>query len=238
MSVVREKILEKVRKMLALANDEQTSEIERDNYLKIAHDLLAKHELDMKDIEASVREDEDPRGQFTSTGWGASWAKVIRNSMGRLFRCYYYNGDKINGTRSQYHFVGRESSATTAMYMGDWIVKGTLREADRRFGHRLNPSGRSFCVGVSDRISDRVDEIIKAKQKEFDGAGVALVLYDVAKREEEANLAFILNLGVELHDEKSRVRRVLRQAYENGQSHANSIQLSTQLNTKKVGELK
>lgn len=236
---IEEKILARVRNLLSLANNEAASEAERDTALKIAHDLLAKHELDMEDVEISMRDKEDPRGRFSSDGWGANWAQIVRNSMGKLFRCYYYNGHKINGTRSKYHFVGRESSATTAMYMGDWIVKCTLREADRRYGHRLNPTGRSFCVGVADRLWVRVGEIIKAKQEEFTGAGVALVLYDVAKREEEANLAFIASLGEPpLIDGKSRSSRVNRNAYEAGKDHADGIQLSTQLNTKKVGQLK
>lgn len=226
------RVLERVRKMLAIANNEGASEEERDNAMKMAHDLLTKHELDMMDVEISMRDTEDPRGSFTSDGWGANWAKSIRVAMGKLFNCYYYNGGKINGTRSRYTFVGRESAATTAMYMGDWIVKSTLKEADRRYGHRLNPTGRSFCVGVSDRIWTRVGEITQSKQQELDSTSTALVLYDVAKREEEANLKFIADLGIKLLDGKQRSSQVNTLAYKAGQEHADGIQLSTQLKEK------
>lgn len=226
------RVLERVRKMLAIANNEAASEEERDNALKMAHDLLTKHELDMMDVEISMRDTEDPRGSFTSDGWGAGWAKGIRVAMGKLFNCYYYNGHKINGTRSSYTFVGRESAATTAMYMGDWIVKSALKEADRRYGHRLNPTGRSFCVGVSDRIYTRVSEIIRSKQQELDLTSTALVLYDVAKREEEANLKFITDAGIRLVDGKQRASRVNSRAYLAGQEHGDGIQLSTQLKEK------
>lgn len=233
-----ERILEKVRKMLAIANNEAASEAERNTALKIAHDLLAKNELDMSDVAASERDKEDPRGQWSGDGWNATWARVIRNSMSRLFRCYYYTGERINNTRSNHHFVGRESAATTAMYMSDWIIKTVLKKSDKQYKHRLTPEGRSFCIGVSHRLWTRVQELIKAKQQEFTQSGVALVLYDVAQKEEALNLDFLAKLGVIFEKErKARSQTVREKAFANGQNHANGIQLVTQINHKKRGEL-
>lgn len=228
-----EKILERVRKMLAIANDSAATEAERDLALKMAHDLLAKHELDMSDVSEAEREKDDPRGHFMNTGWNAQYAKTIRNAMSKLFRCHYYHGRKINGTRGEHNFVGRESSATTAMYMSDWIITSLLREADRRYGHRLNPAGRSFCVGASSRLWVWVEELIAEKQKEFTSMGVALVLYDVAKKEEEANLAFIVAMGVVLEKKARRSTNVLTNAYESGKTYADSVNLNTQIANQK-----
>lgn len=43
-------ILEKVKKLLALAGNAGATEGERDNALRMAHGLLAKHNLDMADL--------------------------------------------------------------------------------------------------------------------------------------------------------------------------------------------
>lgn len=233
--MTEEKILLKVRKLLALANDTSTTEAERDQALKFAHDLLAKHELDMKDVEESMREKEDPRMQFKADGWNAKYAGTIRRAMSNLFRCFYCGGRKINATRSEFYFVGRESAATTAMFMSEWIIKATLREADRRYGHRLNPEGRSFCVGVADRLYHRVLDIVEAKQTEF---GTALVLFDVAKREYEANKAFLIAAGWTFPDANAKTKmvravRVEGKAYGAGIDHANTINLNTQISNQK-----
>lgn len=225
--------------MLAIANDERgASEAERDLALKMAHDLLAKHELDMADVAESVREKDDPRGSFMNTGWNTPYAKTIRNAMSKLFRCYYYHGAKINATRGEHFFIGRESAATTAMYMSDWVIKSLLREADWRYEHRLSANGRAFCVGAANRLWHRVKEIVAEKQKEFTATGSALVLYDIAAREEEANLSFIEARGVQLVMDKSRSHTVNTQAFESGKEYANAINLNTQIaNQKDQGKL-
>jgi hypothetical protein len=48
-------ILEKVKKLLALANDKGATEGERDNALRMAHGMLAKHNLDMSDLHRHVQ---------------------------------------------------------------------------------------------------------------------------------------------------------------------------------------
>ena len=45
-------ILDRVKKMLAIANDSAASEGECDNALRMAHNTLAKHNLDMADLNA------------------------------------------------------------------------------------------------------------------------------------------------------------------------------------------
>ena len=46
-----EKILDKVKKLLAVANNEAATEGERDNALRMAHNMLAKHNLAMADLD-------------------------------------------------------------------------------------------------------------------------------------------------------------------------------------------
>lgn len=68
-----DRILERVRKMLALANDEAATEGERDNALRMAHNLLMKHQLSMEDVENHAKDKDDPRGHFKGDGWSMPW---------------------------------------------------------------------------------------------------------------------------------------------------------------------
>jgi hypothetical protein len=162
-----EKILERVRKLLAMANDERGNEGERDNALRMANNLMAKYQLDMADIPTEVRERDDPIGRFDVDGWYIPWCNMIRGSVARLFSCKYLQGGKINATRGRHIFIGRASNATTAMLMSDWIVKEALREADRVAGHRLTPAGRSFGLGVASRLARRVTELLEKSAAEL-----------------------------------------------------------------------
>jgi hypothetical protein len=50
--MTEDKILSRIQKMLALANDLAATEGERDNALRMAYNLMAKHNLDMVTVEA------------------------------------------------------------------------------------------------------------------------------------------------------------------------------------------
>lgn len=227
-----DRILERVRKMLALANDGAASEGERDTALRMAYNLLAKHQLDLEDVNAFEKEKIDPRGKFTLDGWNIPWCRDIRAAVADLFMCTYY-WKKINATKGRHTFVGRESNATTCMYMGDFIVLGLLREADKRYGHRLTPQGRSFGTGAADKLWQRVIALRKEKQAEISSGGSALVLINLAKSEEQANRDLIVQSGTKLKKAKERTTKVSASAYHAGIAHGATISLNTQVANKK-----
>ena len=92
-----ENILNKVKKLLALANDSGASEGERDNALRMAHGLLAKHNLDMLDLTRHMQV--EGREDYMGAGFSMMWCKYISQSIAKLFFCKYYFGAKINGTK-------------------------------------------------------------------------------------------------------------------------------------------
>jgi len=232
--VQREKVLDRVRKMLALANDDGAAEGERDNALRMAHNTLAKYEMTLIELDAFAREKADPRGRFDTEGWNLLWCRYIRQTVARLFGCEYLQGGKINATRGRHIYIGRTSNTATAAYMSDFIIQGVIREADKRYGHRLNPEGRSFCTGVSDRLRVRVRELQEANRKELEATpGTALVLADYWRTEAEANDEWMTaNMKV------GKARAVARSSihagsYHAGKAHADSINLSRQLSAGK-----
>lgn len=223
-----DKILDRIRKLLAMANDERGNDNERETALRQAHSLLTKYGLDLMDVEAHEREKLDPRGSYDEEGWSMTWTRTIRNIIARLFMCKYYYGRKISGTRQIHYFVGRESNAVTAMYMSAYVIENVLKEGRRLYRHNLAPETRSFAMGVATRLSRRVEEMIAAKAEEVaSSGGTAIALLDLAKAEELANLDFVASWDIK--ESKSRAVKVDRGAYSAGYEHGGKISLNVQV---------
>lgn len=224
------KILEKVRKLLAMANHENSNEHERDTAMRQAHALLTKHGLDMVSVANHEREKLDPRGDFVHEDWSMPWTRTVRQAIAKLFMCDYIMGSKINGTRQRHFFIGRASNATTAEYMSVFVVGSILKEGRSRYGHNLSPQTRAFGAGAAARLIQRVNEMIEAKVQEVqvsDGKGLALV--DLRTSEESDNLAFTKDWGVKTL--ASRSGKLDSGAYRAGHEHADSIGLNVQVST-------
>ena len=232
MTTDNEKVLDKVRKLLALANNEAASEGERDNAMRMAHKLLTMHQLEMAYVDAHTRDRDDPRGRTDWEGWNMPWCKNIRSTVGKLFMCQYIIGGKINATRGRHIYVGRASNVATAMYMSDFIIRSLLREGTKRFGHNLAPETRAFATGASDRLYARVSEMQKQAQQEVKAAGSSLVLADLALVEQDANEAWKLaNMSTTQTKPKSR-KNIDVSAYLEGTEYGSTIGLNTQLANK------
>lgn len=224
------KVLEKVRKLLAMANHENANETERDTAMRQAHALLTKHGLDMVSVENHEREKMDPRGQFIHEDWSMPWTRQVRIAVADLFMCKYFFGEKINGTRQLHYFVGRESNATTAEYMSVFVVGAILKEGRLRYGHNLSPETRAFGAGAAHRLQQRVKEMIATKVQEIqmsDGKGLALI--DLRTSEDNGNDDFVKDWNTK--KAVSRNTKVDAKAYRDGQAHANTIGLNVQVST-------
>ena len=121
-----DKILARVRKMMTLANDAAASEHERDTAIKMAYNVLAKHNLSMVDVDASVPQEQ--RDKIEAIMTGTPWAKFVSHAIADLFFCKYLVGPKINSTKCQHFFIGKQSNATTAMLMSEYIISSIRRE--------------------------------------------------------------------------------------------------------------
>jgi hypothetical protein len=99
MNMAEDKIFERIKKMLALANDLAASEGERENALRMAYNTMAKYNLDMAAVEAHGKKAEEQRINFQNDSWSWLWARQVNQIIGRLFFCKYYYGRSINGIR-------------------------------------------------------------------------------------------------------------------------------------------
>ncbi|MDD5323648.1 MAG: DUF2786 domain-containing protein [Methylococcales bacterium] len=222
-------ILEKVKKLLALANDAGASEGERDNALRMAHGLLAKHNLDMADLQKHLQQ--EGREDYCNETFGMVWCRRVSAAVAKLFFCKYYYGRKINGTKIKHHFVGKASNAATAALMAEYIISSILSECRKRWKHNLAPESRSFALGAARVINERVDVMI-AEAKPEGSASTSLIVQNLYKTEAEANEEFIKAAGTSLTSTKVRQTSFIGSAYAAGKAHGQTIGLNTQVANK------
>jgi hypothetical protein len=181
----------------------------------------------MLDVEQAQR-DKDPRDTYSQVGWSQLWARNVCNAIADLFFCKYYFGQKVNATKCYHHFVGRESNATTAMYMAEHVVTSILKEGRSRYGENLSPETRSFATGCVDRLWSRVLQMKRDAAQEAGAPGTALVLANFYDTEAAANKALLPKLKL-----ANKGKDVNTHAYRQGQEFGNSISLAPQVGATK-----
>jgi len=220
-----ERVLNKIQKLLALANDLRGNETERDTALRQAYALMAKHNLELADLEAHGRKIEEQRINFTNDSWSWTWARQTSQIVAKLFFCKYYTSYKINGTQCRHHFVGRESNAVTAAAMANWIVNAILKEGRAIYKQNTAPGTRAFAIGAMHKLHQRVEEIIKQTQAEAT-PGNALVLANLYITEADANEELLPD---NLKTCKARNSKVDANAYARGMAYGAGINLNSQI---------
>lgn len=223
------KVLDRIRKLLAMANDERGNEHERATALRQAHSLLTRHGLDLMDLDALEREQQDPRGRFQEDGWSAVWARLVYAAIGDLFLCLHlYTPPHKTNTRKQTHvFIGRASNAATAFYMANYVVESIRKEA-RRAKAEYGADTRSFCMGSAHRILERIRVMVDARA-ETSGVGgkYAVALVDLAESEQAANWDFASEWNV--RQRTAKASGLNRQDYQAGREFGDSVGLNVQV---------
>lgn len=226
--------LERVRKMLALANDSAASEGERDNAMRMAHATLAKWNLSL--AEASNKPDD--RGQQVMELRTPPWARTCAGAIARLFFCEYFFVKLRHDQRVRHYFIGREANAVTAMEIAAYVIRSIRAEA-RRKQAELNETGEwktAFVKGAAHKIYYRCEEL--RKQAEMEPAmantpkstGTSLVLASVYQTELLANKAWLEKGGWKIKESKPRQQSIKSyDAYTRGTEYGAGLSLNRQI---------
>lgn len=193
---MNEKIINRIRKMLALGQDSAASQGERENALRMAHNLLIKYNLDMAQVEnhGAGEKREEFRGEF----YGRPWALTVSMAVAKLFFCRYYFERSSRRDQVVHCFLGKESNSVTALEMSKYLIASVWKEANKQ----MRDSGlgaafrRSFATGAASQINRRVNELIKESTKPQEPTGTALVLASLYQTEESENALAMEKLGV------------------------------------------
>lgn len=216
-----DRILERVRKLLALGNNEAAAEGERDNALRMAHKLLVMHNLQLADVELAGTAGNEARGEQVVDLEAYPWARTICHAIAKLFFCSYYFQRPVSGKKGRHYFVGKLSNSTTASELAVFVVRSVLKESVRLYRSGTSPEACAFDKGAAQRIWQRcymlrkeAEEAEKAQQQPKPGfvaeggigddgeplgavagpapsASRALVLASLYESEEKANQQWI-----------------------------------------------
>lgn len=231
MTDANEKIIDRVKKMMALANCTGAAEGERDNALRMAYNLLAKHNLTMNEVDAHNAAKEEGRESQQAKFVVYPWARSIAGLVGSLFFCNYYFMRSGSGKQATHCFIGKASNAATAQYMSEFVVKSVCREAARLYGSAITPEARCFAIGVVRKLQERIAEI-KASLNKESATGTALALINLDKSEKEANALWLVEQGIKLRTSASRQKGVSdSDAYHAGKDFGSRVSLSPQVGT-------
>lgn len=224
--MIEDKVLNRVKKMLALGNDKAATEGERETALLMAYNLLAKYNLSISDMPAEqVNEVRERQDAVISAD---KWARSLAHAVAKLFFCRYFYSKTSTSGKDKHSFIGRQSNVITACYMTEYLIKSVKREASARYKSSTSPQGRSFCVGTVDSIRKRVDEMLV--QDSEAGSGNALVLVDVRKRESAENEKWLEENNLRLTTSKARADSSLRAgAFHDGREYGKTVSLNQQV---------
>ena len=228
---MEDKIINRIKKMLALANDAAAAEGERDNAMRMAYNLLAKHNLTMATVEGHTNEEK--REQNAAQFYGRPWALVVASAVAELFFCKYFYMRSRTRNQVHHYFVGKQSNSVTALEMTRYLVDSIKKEANQRM--RAEGEGaayrRSFSLGAANKIRQRVNELrAEATKPTGQATGTSLVLASLYDTEREANLRFLKESGIRLRESRGRGKAsVDADAYHNGQQFGGTLSLNRQV---------
>lgn len=204
-----DKVIDKIKKLLNHANDNAAgSEHEREVAMKMALKLLAKHNLEMKDIQdADTKEDRD---EVHYEEFPDPFRKMIAGAIAELYFCKFYSVPVPGKQKRHFHFVGLESNCNTAMSVAQYVIKSVTRESHVRglqeaTAEKRHGWGTSFRNTAADQIGIRCARYRAEEQQEqeTESTGTALVLANYYEAEKTANANFIEHiLGIKLTTKK------------------------------------
>lgn len=231
----KEKILARVRKMVALASDSAASEGERDNAMRMAHATLAKYNLSMAEASAHGQAPKEQRVNNVLNVRDYAWMRSVANHIAKLFFCEYFYVRNPVTKHAQYYFIGKETNARIAMEMSSSIMASIDKEGQelgmKRDGSPKGTYWRSFCKGATQRIAERcVDMIVEAMRPAGSSTGTALVLANVYQTEAEENVRYMREeMKVRVEVRKSKQHAPIADAFMSGRQFGESVNLNTNL---------
>lgn len=215
----RDKIVNRIRKLLALAGN-NPSEEEAEVAMSMALKMLAKYDLSMSDIPDQSGMDPS-MGPVTEESWQSRlnypWARTVAGAVAKLYFCsYFYRRHREGRTTTVEHvFVGQQHHSIAARSFTEWLINATAKAARTAQREAAAPHyfRTNFQLAASQVIHWRcVDMIEKAKTRGVDisdeGKGHSLVVIDsLYKKTHEANRLHITTTYGRLRSNNRAVAR-------------------------------
>ncbi|MDR3617222.1 MAG: DUF2786 domain-containing protein [Candidatus Obscuribacterales bacterium] len=212
----KESIIQKIRKLLALAEGNQ-NEHERAVAMQFASDLLGKHNLSLAQVQGQALKIDVcvVDGNFKLE----RWIQCVLDAV-----CSLYYTDYYISTRKTAMFVGTAENIAVSIDVARCLIDSIRKESNRL--HKDNHQRRSFRLGAAWKILLRsidliVEEKVSTKRK---SPGTSLTI--VRNQLERANEDYLSSLNLR----RTTKRRVYvdEDAFDSGSSYADSVTLGKQ----------
>lgn len=214
---MQEKILEKARKLKALAGSSNPNEARL--ALQKMQAILLKYGLTEKDLE------KDAFGRLTFEYSAEPWVRMVVEAVANLYLCRSAFSRKSSG-RAKYYIIGSEDHAEVVREMCLEILGAIRRESNTGLVDK-----RSFRKGASDRIVINCVELIKAAKNGQlqDDCGAALVIGDLYKKTFDAIDVYMAE-GMNIIAAKPRRQApVDKRSYLLGSVYGNTVELQKKM---------
>ena len=227
-----ERLLKKMRALLKMSR-EAVNEHEASTAMRQLHALLAKHNVDMGEIDGP--EKSQTVDSETLDIYIRPWVKTIANAVARLYFCKIY----LKGGRKGIVVVGTETNRHFALHMIDNIIHtinlASQKEASARWpkGPEWSQFQTSFLNSASITIYHRCEDLIEQSMRGSleDETGTAMVLASVYDTHNALTTAFMNQLGLrkgraskfQMHDRAGAIA---------GKAAGNRVQLTRSLQAK------
>lgn len=196
-TTVDKKVLDRVRKLLALAADGGATEGEAASAAEFARKIMAENGISNATIEAGGGQGE---GRTKDGSTGRTGKRWMRDIMEALARSSFVTTDWHPGYRGRagrWELWGRESAVVTVKLMHEYLV----RTVDRVARERGSPTDELFKEAMGDRIAQRLaerhDTAMAAQKREAEAQpqpsaspgsnSLVVVLEDYAQKERDLN---------------------------------------------------
>lgn len=222
---MKDKIIERCKKLLAMAKD-SSSQHESEIAMRQLHALLAKHSIDISELEPEAV----GTSEYFHKSYLTVWSRIVAMSVAELYFCKILYKVNNKRTREEYSFVGEELHRVIAKDITESIVtqlwKVSLGVAKDEHGKVSGKYRNSFLKGAAFQIRERCQALIEdAKKGQLtDGQGNTLpVLASIYDNNLARVQDYIDTLGTTT--KATRTQSSNRHAYESGQKEGNRVNL-------------
>ena len=205
-------ILERVRKLLAVANDERGNENQSAVAAAKAHELLEQYNLDMALIGSSNPKQNERANEYFKGGL-YKWQRNLWHSVAQLNFCmYWYVKGNYAGAKYQHRVLGRQHNVVGAEVLADYLQQAIERLAQETARERgVNVFCRpmiAFREGMANRLCERLyalrrERLAEERRKQEENeqraqsngsTGTGLVLASLIQDEGDLNHDFLYGL--------------------------------------------
>ena len=230
--LARERAIEKIRKLLAMANDGRGNENEAAIASKQAEKMMRAYQVESADIIMKELQQDDafdrgvedvyfgPRDPRYMPSSVSSWVGVIAIGCGAAFTCKVDTVMTPQGVKVR--FSGYSMDTALCRWVFTMLCNTVHRLSVENYTGKGVTTAKAFRSGAAGILQRRLFEIRDARNKENQGAsnGTALVLYDKKAQR-------VAEMFGEQKTEENKVKVRDAAAYAHGQAEGAKINIST-----------